>query len=211
MIAGKLGVSPLLPSFLPLLSHSHFCHSDADICCVGVARLRVLPSPATFARPCARRAAYFRGNIPKSEVTSSSSSLARSRRFSVASCSTSTCVMSRNGRRRRLCRAVERTWDSGSDLDARKLSEVLVRNPVVELPDMMSVIPHCPHLDLIYTIRFKKPASLRSLFHGQPPPSDADIISGSFLASQEGIGRKEKCPDTATRRRCCVCGRCKDL
>ena len=39
-------------------------------------------------------------------------------------------------------------------------------------------LPPCPHLDLIYTIKFKQPPLLRTLFNDPPPPSDADVISG---------------------------------
>ena len=56
-----------------------------------------------------------------------------------------------------------------------------------EFPDMMSakfsafLTPSllCPHLDLIYAMKFTQPPLLCPLFHDHPPPSNADIISGS--------------------------------
>ena len=41
--------------------------------------------------------------------------------------------------------------------------------------------PPCPHLDLIYTIKFTQPPLLCLLFHDPPPPSDAIIKCGSSL------------------------------
>ena len=44
----------------------------------------------------------------------------------------------------------------------------------------------CPHLDLIYKIKFKQPPLLRPrpLFNDPPPPSDADILFGCPITRQ---------------------------
>ena len=46
--------------------------------------------------------------------------------------------------------------------------------------NLLTHSPPCPHLDLIYTIKFTKPPVLCPLFHD--PPSDVDIIPGSSLS-----------------------------
>ena len=46
--------------------------------------------------------------------------------------------------------------------------------------------PPCPHLDLIYTIKFTQPLLLHPLFHD--PPSSADVIYGRFLGGMRIVG-----------------------
>ena len=45
-------------------------------------------------------------------------------------------------------------------------------------------------MDLIYTIKFTQPPILCQLFHDPPPPSEADIISGSSPTARQRRWRK---------------------
>ena len=61
---------------------------------------------------------------------------------------------------------------SGSSVSRKKAEADL--NSFWELPDMMpakfSEFSACPHLDLIYAIKFMQPPLLRPLLHDSPPP-----------------------------------------
>ena len=73
-----------------------------------------------------------------------------------------------------------------------EVDRVPTRFRLMELPDMMSTKyseflppPPCPHLDLIYTIKFTQPPLLRLHFHGPLP--HADVISGISQTLPSGV------------------------
>ena len=60
------------------------------------------------------------------------------------------------------------------------------------------------HLVLFYTIEFTQPPILLPHFHDQPPPSDADNISGSSLCWVTGK-ESSPCCEKACWRNTCTC------